>query len=157
LPGLVLPEGSIGPDGDATLRAAQGDVVVGYNPITRMWAFGIVSDGGPPGRFGEASIAFNRTLRYGYKNGAALARPLAYHGGLLSSDYQPKRPIGLLLLPGSIERFRKRGKPASHGYDFSPRTVATKAKAAFLGWAGTTDMNAARSKYLDCLAQLPPN
>jgi len=74
-----------------------------------------------------------------------------------SPDYQPKRPIGLLLLPGSIERFRKRGKSAVHADDFSPKTVATKAKAAFLGWAGTTDMDAARSKYLNCVAQLPPN
>lgn len=156
LPGLVLPNGEIGPDGDTSLTATLGDVVVSYNPQSRNWVFGVVSDGGPKGKFGEASIAFNRTLRYGYKQGAKQPRPLAYHPDLLNNDYQPQRPIAFLLLPGTVESFRKAKARTDHAYDFSPRTVAGKAKAAFLAWAGTADMDKARDKYLQCLAVLPP-
>ena len=87
------------PDGDPELKGSIGDVVVAYNPRSDKWAFGIVSDGGPAGKFGEASIAFNRILQVGYRNGALSARPVAYHPDLLNSTFQPYRPIVMLLLP----------------------------------------------------------
>ena len=87
------------------------------------------------------------------KETGSLARNLTVPGVTLSDS---KFNVGLLLLPGSVEKFKKPGYPAKHPYDFSPKTVAAKAKAAFLEWAGTTDMDIARDRYLNCLAQLPP-
>lgn len=156
LPGFVLPGGAINPEGEPGLVAAKGDVVIGYNPKSGMWAFGVVSDGGPPGKLGEASIGFNRILQHGYQAGASFPRPVSYRGDLLSSAYQPKRPINLLFLPGSLQRFKRPGNPADHPYDFSPQTVASNAKAAFLEWAATTDLNVARDKFHRCAALLPP-
>jgi hypothetical protein len=157
LPGLVLPGSTISPDGAPALTANKGDVVVGYNPKSKKWVFGIVSDGGPPGKFGEASIAFNRTLQQGYKAGATFSRPVAYRADLLGDDYQPARPIAFLLLPGTLDLFKRARNPHDHPYDFSPQTVAAKAKASFLAWAGTNNMDKARQKYLQCLALLPPH
>jgi hypothetical protein len=156
LPGFVLPGGVIHPDSDAKLVAATGDVVIGFNPKSGKWAFGIVSDGGPAGKLGEASIAFNRTLGLGYQQGAKFPRPVTYHGDLLTRTYQPLRPISLLFLAGSKERFRKAGTTGDdHAFDFSPEMVARTAKAAFLEWAGTTDLDAARDKFSRCLSLLP--
>ena len=157
LPGLVLPGGAISPDGTAALTANKGDIVVGYNPKSKKWVFGIVSDGGPPGKLGEASIGFNRTLQLGYKAGAKFPRPVSYRADLLGDDYQPARPTAFLLLPGTMNLFKRAGNPHDHPYDFSPQTVAAKAKAGFLAWAGTNIMDKARQKYLQCLALLPPH
>jgi hypothetical protein len=156
LPGFVLPGGTIHPDSDPNLAAATGDVVIGFDPKSGKWAFGIVSDAGPAGKLGEASIAFNRTLHLGYKQGAAFPRPVSYRGDLLTRTYQPLRPIALLFLAGSKERFRKSGTTGDdHAFDYSPEMVARTAKAAFLEWAGTTDLEAARDKFSRCLSRLP--
>jgi hypothetical protein len=156
LPGFVLPGGAIHPDSDPGLTAATGDVVVGFNPKSGKWAFGIVSDGGPAGKLGEASIAFNRTLQLGYQQGAKFPRPVTYRGDLLTRTYQPLRPVALLFLAGSKERFRKAGITVDdHAFDFSPEMVARTAKAAFLEWAGTADLDAARDKFSRCLSLLP--
>jgi hypothetical protein len=157
LPGLVLPHGQFAPDGNPALTAQKGDIVIGFNPGTQKWAFGIVSDGGPPGKFGEASIAFNRILQLGYKDGSKYPRPLMYYPTLENSPYQLPRPVGFLILPGTKEKFKKWTRPNHmHEYDFSPQTVASTAKAAFLDWAGTGDMNSARDRFRRCLALLPP-
>lgn len=154
LPGIVLPGGSIMADGDPELKGSIGDVVVAYNPRSDKWAFGIVSDGGPAGKVGEASIAFNRILQVGYRNGALSARPVAYHPDLLNSTFQPYRPIVMLLLPGSKALFRKSGLSSDNkAFDFSPANVARTAKAAFLGWAGAADIEAARKKFAECAGE----
>jgi len=44
LPGVVLPSGRLIPDDGPGLKAQRGDIVVGFNPATGRWAFGIVSD-----------------------------------------------------------------------------------------------------------------
>jgi hypothetical protein len=156
LPGFVLPGGTIHPDSDAGLAAVAGDIVIGFNPKTGMWAFGIVSDAGPAGKLGEASIAFNRTLQLGYQQGAKFSRPVTYRGDLLKRTYQPLRPIALLFLAGSKKRFRKAGSTGDdHAFDYSPEMVARTAKAAFLEWAGATELDGARDKFSRCLARLP--
>jgi len=151
LPGIVLPGGSIVADGDPELKGSIGDVVVAYNPRSDKWAFGVVSDGGPEGKFGEASIAFNRILQVGYRDGASSARPAAYHPDLLNNTFQPYRPIVMLLLPGSMALFRKPGLSSDDkAFDYSPANVARTAKAAFFGWAGAADIDAARKKFSEC-------
>jgi hypothetical protein len=155
LPGIVVPGSGLAPSGDASIAAEIGDVVVAHNPKSGKWVFGVVSDGGPPGKFGEASIAFNRTLQIGYKAGASAARPVSYHPDLLNDTFQPFRPIPMLVLPGTRSLFRKPDHPTGEkAFDFSPANVARTAKAAFLAWAGTTDIDAARKKFSECEAVL---
>jgi hypothetical protein len=154
LPGFVLPGGQISPDGYPDLKAEKGDVVVGFNPKSGMWAFGVVSDAGPPGKLGEASIGFNRVLQRGYKKGAIFPRPVSYLGDLVKT-FQPLRPVTLLFLPGTKQKFAKTGSGSHHGFDFSPEAVAGTAKAAFLEWAGTADLERARDKFRHCAALLP--
>ncbi len=156
LPGFVLPGGTIHPDSDPQVAPAKGDVAIGFNPKSGKWAFGIVSDSGPPGKLGEASIAFNRTLVFGYQKGSAFPRPVSYRGDLLSPNYQPRRPVAILLLAGSKSRFRKAGTSGDdYAFDYSPEMVARTAKAAFIEWAGAADLQAARDKFSRCLSLLP--
>ena len=57
-----------------------------------------------------------------------------------------------------MQRFKVRNDTDdSHNYDFSPATVAKKAKAAFLEWAGTTDIQHARERFSRCAALLADN
>jgi hypothetical protein len=156
LPGIVLPGGTLAPDEFPDLKAASGDIVVGYNPQTGKWAFGIVSDSGPAGKFGEASIAFNRILSLGYGVGSTFPRPRNYRGDLLTRVYAPPRPIALLLLPGTADRLKTLPNPKhQHEFDYSPANVAATAKTAFLEWAGVSDLESARAKFLQCLGSLP--
>jgi hypothetical protein len=155
LPGIVVPQSGLAPSGDASMAAEVGDVVVAHNPKSGKWVFGVVSDTGPVGKFGEASIAFNRTLQIGYKAGASAARPLHYRPDLLNNTFQPFRPIPMLVLPGTRSLFRKPDHPTGDkAFDYSPANVARTAKAAFLNWAGTTDIDAARKKFSECEAVL---
>jgi hypothetical protein len=155
LPGVVLPAGKLVPRGDSTLVAGRGDIVIAYNPASDKYVFGVVSDAGPKGKFGEASIAFNRTLRRGYKAGALSARPVSYRPDLLNSAFQPSRPIPMLILPGTMQRFRKPGLTGNKAFDFSPATVARVAKSGLLEWARTRDIDVARRKLQACINGLP--
>jgi hypothetical protein len=155
LPGVVLPAGKLVLRGDPTLLAGIGDIVVAYNPATDKYVLGVVSDAGPKGKFGEASIAFNRTLKRGYKAGALSARPVSYRPDLLSSAFQPSRPIPMLILPGTKQRFRKPGLTGNKAFDFSPATVARVAKSGLLEWARTRDIDVARQKLQACINGLP--
>jgi hypothetical protein len=139
LPGLVLPRGALGADGDAA-KARIGDIAVLYNLHTGRWAFAVVNDAGPVADFGEGSIALNRILRSGYKS--PTPRPVTYKD---AKALHIANRVALLLFPGTKERFKG---------DYAPASVAKAAKEAFEKWGGG-DLVKARKRFRNCLGVLP--
>lgn len=158
LPGFVLPGNGLEVEGAG--KMALGDIVVAYSSRKRTWVFGIISDTGPTGnRFGEASIDFNRILKGGGYVDNVLPRPEKYTKAS-KNDASPKvtslsisSEVYLLLLPGTATEFKK-GDRANGKYDFSPETIASFGKAAFLKWAAAENLSGARSIFRSCVTKL---
>ena len=139
LPGLVLPHGALGADGDGA-KARIGDIAVLYNLHTGRWAFAVVNDSGPARDFGEGSIALNRILRSGYTS--STPRPANYKD---AKALHIANRVALLLFPGTKEGFKG---------DYAPASVAKAAKEAFEKWGGG-DLVKARKRFRNCLDVLP--
>ena len=134
VPGIVLPGGALLPSRSMT-GAATGDVVVGYNAVLDRYVLGVAYDGGPAGEFGEASLAFNRTMMFG---AASVRRPRTVAE---LNAYELKGRTAFLAIKDTRKLFEG---------NYSMKRIREVATAAFLRWAGTNDPAVAKRRLRAC-------